>query len=182
MTYYVYALCDPRTDQPFYIGKGKWQNKRHLDHLRETEEKTSNRHRFYKIQSLRNQGLEPIIQILKSNITNEGEAYAFEEDKIKEFGLAGEGGCLTNVMKTAQPPNHLGRKRSKEWCERHGNYWRGKAKTEDQKRKISQTLKGNVPWNKGRFGAVTQTPESNKLRSDSLKAYWAKKKQNEERN
>lgn len=33
--FYVYALIDPRTNKPFYIGRGTWINQRHLDHLME---------------------------------------------------------------------------------------------------------------------------------------------------
>lgn len=180
MTYYVYALCDPETELPFYIGKGKWINKRHMDHLRETEKKTSNRYKFYKIQSIRNRGLEPKVWIIKTDFDSENDAYDFEELQIQKYGLHTDGGILTNVIKDGRPPNHTGRKRSKDWCERHGNYWRGKSKTEDQKRKISDTLKGNIPWNKDITGVVTQSQESNQARSMALKAHWAKKRlQNE---
>lgn len=55
-----------------------------------------------------------------------------------------------------KPPSAKGVKRSEEWCENHGNFWRGKPKTEEQKKKIANSLKGNVPWNKGLKGVKSK--------------------------
>ena len=75
MKYYVYALIDPRTNQPFYIGKGK--GNRCTSHLKETYETTINHKKFNKIQSIRSCGVEPRIEILAYFI-DENLAYEFE--------------------------------------------------------------------------------------------------------
>lgn len=54
------------------------------------------------------------------------------------------------------PPSAKGIKRSEEWCINHGNHWRGKPKPEEQKKKIANSLKGNVPWNKGLKGVKSK--------------------------
>lgn len=176
MTYYIYELVDPRTGQPFYVGKGKWSNRRHMDHLRETFENNTNRFKFFKIQSIRNDGFEPDVRIVVNNIQDEAEAYQLEENQIRKYGVAPDG-LLTNICITNRPPNLAGRTRSDKCKEAHSKYWAGRPKPDTQRQKISNTLKGNVPWNKGIIGKVTQTEESNRARSDSLKAYWKRKRE-----
>lgn len=176
MTYYIYELIDPRDNQPFYVGKGKWANQRHLDHLSETIEKNTNRFKFFKIQSIRNGGLEPAVRIVVKNIANETDAYQLEEIQIQKYGIAPKG-LLTNICLSNRPPNLTGIVRSDKWKDAHSKYWTGRPKPQAQRDKISNTLKGNIPWNKGVTGKVTQTKESNKARSNSLKAYWKRKRE-----
>lgn len=76
MDYYVYALIDPRTSQPFYIGKGK--GNRYKAHLTETKDTTINIKKFNKIQSIRSCGLEPLVDIIR-HFENEEDAYLYEE-------------------------------------------------------------------------------------------------------
>lgn len=64
--YYIYAYIDPRTDLPFYIGKGK--NNRKTDHLREHLGKTDNADKVKVIQELALLGLEPGIIELESDM------------------------------------------------------------------------------------------------------------------
>jgi hypothetical protein len=54
--HHVYALVDPRTGQPFYIGKGGVGNERCFDHFREAERGTSSKHRT--IQQFRELGFD----------------------------------------------------------------------------------------------------------------------------
>ena len=98
--YYVYALIDPRTDMPFYIGKGK--NNRLTQHLREatTGSKKNNR-----ITEIRNAGSEPYALKLLENLA-ETDAYRFEEDIIATLGREeiDENGILTNNRLSAWAP------------------------------------------------------------------------------
>ena len=64
--YYVYALIDPITDLPFYIGKGK--NNRCYSHLKETQSNTDNIFKFRKIQSIISNGRQVIDKITQSKI------------------------------------------------------------------------------------------------------------------
>jgi hypothetical protein len=91
--YYVYALIDPRTNLPFYVGKGK--NNRMLQHLKEGS--TNGAKKNAKITEIRSAGFEPIAVKLVENMFEE-DAYKFEEDIITELGREGidKDGILTN--------------------------------------------------------------------------------------
>ena len=114
--YYVYALIDVRTNLPFYIGKGLKKNNRHLDHLKETIEHTSNKHKLFKINYLISNGYAIETKILVDNIENEKEAYDIETTYIKKYGRKNidPNGILTNICLHNRPPSHKGRKKSPE--------------------------------------------------------------------
>lgn len=92
--FYVYLLLDPRKYyKPFYVGKGK--NTRCYDHL--TESKSSNRHKFNTIKSIRKSGQEPVILFWEVNLS-EPEAFRIEIELIKRFGRRDKKtGMLTNM-------------------------------------------------------------------------------------
>jgi len=91
--YYVYALIDPRTNLPFYIGKGK--NNRMLQHLKEGSANGVKKNA--RIAEIRSAGYEPIAVKLIKNMF-EKDAYRFEEDVIIELGRENidKDGILTN--------------------------------------------------------------------------------------
>lgn len=60
----VYQLVDPRTHRPFYIGSGKGM--RAWTHLQRDH---TNAHTIETIADLRATGLEPIVKILRRNLT-----------------------------------------------------------------------------------------------------------------
>lgn len=96
MTFYVYQIIDPRTEQPFYIGKGK--KNRAWSHL--LKEDDVNLLKQNKITSIRKNGSEPIVQIIKSDLS-EVDAFALEVTLISKYGRIGieENGILTNRCK-----------------------------------------------------------------------------------
>ena len=114
--YYIYALIDPRTNLPFYIGKGLKVNNRHLDHFNESVETTSNRHKIFKINYLKSLGYDIPINILIDNIANENDAYMLETNFIKLYGRKNidSGGILTNICLDNNPPNQKGKKQTPE--------------------------------------------------------------------
>ena len=145
--YYIYALMDVRTNLPFYIGKGLIENNRHEDHFKETLEKNSNRHKAFKINYLRTNGYNIPVDILVNNIESEDDAYLIETLYIKKYGRANIdlNGILTNICEDNRPPNHKGRKQSKEHtANRVKSYMETCAKvgrkphTEESKRKMSR--------------------------------------------
>ena len=76
--YYVYAYIDPRNFEEFYFGKGKGSRKN--VHLFDT----SNNEKSKRITAIRNDGLEPIIRVLVSKLT-ESEALLVESTLIWKF-------------------------------------------------------------------------------------------------
>jgi len=152
--YYIYAYIDPRTDLPFYIGKGK--NNRKFSHLREQDETSEKVNLIKEIQLV---GLEPKIIELESNIEDEAIAYNRENYYILIYGRRGieANGILTNKALHGQPPKPIWdssrKKRHSEW---NKSYWTperiNEHKTKNLKplttagrEKISQSSIGTVP-------------------------------------
>jgi len=76
----------PKIGLTFYIGKGLIVNSRHLDHFKENESRTLNKHKFYKIRFLQNQGYVVPVIVLLDNILDEHEAYNKETEFVKFYG------------------------------------------------------------------------------------------------
>lgn len=79
--YYVYALVDPRTDDPFYIGKGK--DKRYAHHEAEWRRghRTGNRAKLERIGEIFEAGLKIEVRMIAENLAEE-EAYRLESAHI----------------------------------------------------------------------------------------------------
>jgi hypothetical protein len=80
--FYVYLLIDPKTNLPFYVGKGKGD--RAKVHFRPSNLK-QNTLKNNKIKSMLSENVEPIIQIIARNLT-EQEAWSLEVSTIKKYG------------------------------------------------------------------------------------------------
>jgi hypothetical protein len=111
--FYVYIYYDPRNNQPFYVGKGC--GRRCYDHLKETEYNTDNIFKWRKINSIRNDGSEPIIKKEIENLTEE-QAYNNKASLIRQYGRTGIDplGILTNRCEDLRPPSAKGKKFSEE--------------------------------------------------------------------
>jgi hypothetical protein len=88
LKYYVYLYLDPRTGEPFYIGKGR--RNRAFSHMRDQSETE----KVQRIKELKKLGQKPRIDILKYGLTEKEallvEATAIDLIDVKE---------LTNVMR-----------------------------------------------------------------------------------
>lgn len=156
-SYYVYALVDPRTNLPFYIGKGK--NNRYKSHFTITKRnKEENPRKFNFILSLKKEGFEPKVKILVENIYDENLAYFIEEDFIKKYGRKDydENGILLNISESSRPPNHKG----KTYKEIYGERW----KEEIEKRRKTQLQRGG-------FGPKKHSEKTKKLLSEKNRGY-----------
>lgn len=164
--YYVYLYKDPETHEPFYVGKGKWDNKRHMDHLYEAEryeitKKTSNRIKTFKILSLMKRGLFPVIEIVKKDLTDE-EAYDLECQLIRKYGKKiDDVGPLTNIQDDARPPSWKGRVKSEEHRRKLSEAHKGKTLSDATKKKIIDTKKRRGNLRAGMLGKKHK--ESTKL-------------------
>ncbi len=78
--YYVYLYVDPRTNDPFYIGKG--QGERALAHLRDASESR----KVARIKEIQAAGLEPRIDILVHGLPSEEAAFRIEAAVIDAIG------------------------------------------------------------------------------------------------
>lgn len=96
--YYTYQLVDPRTNKPFYVGKGV--GTRALEHKKEAKfslQKQTNILKCQKINEIIAAGLDVIVNYVGSNLT-EIDAYALEIRLIKQYGKIIDGtGILTNI-------------------------------------------------------------------------------------
>lgn len=139
--YYVYCYKDPDTLIPFYIGKGKTSNRRHLDHLKETADSTSNRMKYYKIQEIMSRGQTPIIEIIEDGLS-EDVAYELEAQLIHQYGKrVDRTGVLTNILDDARPPSHKGKVKTQSHRDSLSRSHKalGKKLSEETKQKILQT-------------------------------------------
>jgi len=78
--YYVYLYVDPRTNEPFYVGKG--QGERAVAHLRDTSESLV----VAKIKEILASGREPRIDILVHGLPSEKAAFRIEAAVIDAIG------------------------------------------------------------------------------------------------
>lgn len=97
MRYYTYLLTDPRTNQPFYVGKGT--NNRMLHHEAAVRNKSTEAKQPHhiRIREILDMGLEVIYDKVLLNVT-EKEALERERVLVEQYGRVNKGtGCLLNI-------------------------------------------------------------------------------------
>lgn len=158
--FYVYAYLDPRKPggyrydeyqfdhEPFYIGKGCGRRCENTDK------------RMYwlgnKIRKIERSGKRHFI-IKLHDMLNEFEAYRLESEIIKKIGRSDiSHGPLVNLTDGGDGLRNPSKKTRKllsairkEIFLGSGNPFFGKKHTEQTRQKISQSLMGNIPYNKG---------------------------------
>jgi len=148
---------------------GKGANNRIYDHLYETETNTENRHKFYRIQFLKNNGLEPIIKKVIENIEDEILAYELETREILKYGRIGfeSYGILTNVCLGGIPPSPKGKVKSELHRQRLSESRTGWKATDVTKKKNSEITKERIA--KGEFGHHRPHTELSKIKNSNTK-------------
>ena len=151
--YYIYGLIDPRTNLPFYVGKGK--DNRWCYHYStkciETESYSSKK--IQRILELKKLEFPPTVIFYAQNIEDEQLAYDIEVSIIKKYGRLDyeDNGILTNITIDSRPPNWKGKsyeeiygkkrgpeikqKKAKQQQDR-GGYFKDHKHTEDAKLRI----------------------------------------------
>lgn len=127
--YYVYQHVDPRTHLVRYIGKGKEKRAWNLI-------SRSGHHKNW-LKQLAAEGLEPVVEIIESNKTEE---QAFELEKLWIAACRSSFQPLTN--RTDGGEGLSGWAPSEETKERMSEARKGKPKSEAHKKKMSQVMKG----------------------------------------
>lgn len=128
--YYIYAYYDPRSNMPFYIGKGK--DDRKYDHLNQKYAKKENREKSRIIQEILDAGLSPIIIEIENGILDETLAYNREDFYILQYGRKGyePHGILTNkTINGKHPPTPVwDENRKQKHREFNKQYWTAEAR------------------------------------------------------
>lgn len=141
MMYYVYCLIDPRTERPFYVGKGS--RYRPWDHFRETKKSTTNIRKYNRIHEIFDLGLKPKLSIFCNNL-EENEAYGIEAELIRFYGRENidEIGILTNICIDLRPPSRKGSHSSEKTKQILSARFKGKPLSEEHKAKIRASSLG----------------------------------------
>ena len=152
MKYYVYQLIHPKTNEPFYIGKGTGD--RAYTH-NEFKDGNDNTYKDRVIQKLHKEGLEPIVDIVK-HFEKEQEAYEYEEALTESIGLDN----LTNMVIGARPPSQTGRKKSPETLAKASASLRGIPRTKEWRANLSKSKSGK---NNPRYGIKEPCTEERRI-------------------
>jgi hypothetical protein len=98
----VYILYDPRTNRPFYVGKGK---KYRVSSATVNIKQTGNALKKKFLEEIKCAGLEPIIETV-AEYENETDAFAHEKKLIEHYGRIIKGdGILTNYSEGGDTSN-----------------------------------------------------------------------------
>ena len=88
----VYVLYDPRTNRPFYVGKGKKYRMSATVNINATGNELKKKF----LEEIKNSNLEPMIEVV-AEYEEEAEAFTHEKKLIQEYGRIIKGdGILTN--------------------------------------------------------------------------------------
>lgn len=96
-TFYVYHLIDPRTNLPFYIGKGIGDRMyHHVNSVINKKIPNKNKFLFNKIKKLLTLGYSVIYEKVYDNLT-EQLAFQKESEEIRKYEIKRVGGILCNL-------------------------------------------------------------------------------------
>jgi len=174
--YYVYTICDPKDEKPFYVGKGKdyrmWMHLTPYNRKKKTP-------LYNRINEIIIEGFEPIILKIHENL-DEDSAFYLEKKLIENIGLknltnrttGGEG--FSHHEETKQLISHAnkgktspmkGKKHSEEAKRLMSKSHRGKKHSEEHKKKLSEA-------NKKRYSDISEKERHSKIMTE----WWASRR------
>ena len=143
----IYILKDPRNEEVRYVGKtSRGLNKRFGQHMRDKKKN----HRCNWIQSLKKEGLKPILELIETVVADgdwaEREKYWIEYYRKLSVNLTNQtdggegvvGRVVSEETREKIRQSNLGIKSSPEAREKMRQFRLGKNLTEEQKRKLYQ--------------------------------------------
>lgn len=153
--FYAYLYFDPRTDEPFYVGKGQaYRARKHLH-------QATNKGVAARLVDLRAVGLAPRIETYEC----ESEAHAFELERqlIAAYGRQCDGGPLANVLEGGErSAGFEGRKHSEESKAKIRSALKARRLTAEHKARIGAANKGRPgpsPEKQALMAAARRRPE-----------------------
>lgn len=167
--YYVYILIDPRSDMPFYVGKGK--GNRATAHMAKSSLRAKTR-KNGTIKSIIKEGKSPVIQYHATNLS-EDDALRLEHHLIVEYGRRDLGtGILCNHTNGGEgfgiARTFSAEHRAKLSALRtHNNTVNNPSKTPEVRKRKSEMLKGRKSPMEGRH----HTPETKEKISSNRKVH-----------
>lgn len=157
--FYVYALYDPRTNIPFYVGKGK--GRRCYDHNSENDKKPNPKKREL-INAIQADGFILTVKFIEKDL-EENEAFMVETAWIRNLGRMDENaGPLFNLTNGGEGTS--GYKHSEKTKQKMRERMTGHIVSKETRQKLSQVSKGNKSW-----AGKTHSEETKRKQSAALK-------------
>lgn len=138
-TYYVYKHINKETKEVFYVGKGTINNER-KNYDRKLEESKSRRNEVW-LEYVKSINYNYDIEVVQE-FKNEQDALKFEYELQKYYWSIGQCQCSLVYGEEWDKHNKINVWGNVERNKKISNANKGKTKTQEQKEKISNTLKG----------------------------------------
>ena len=186
----IYTLKHPDTLEVRYVGKTVRSLSRRLgNHIANAKGKKHNKHLSNWILNILALGKRPVIELIEevdSSVWQEREKYWITQFSnlinLTEGGDGCEGFLHDEATRIKCRVANIGRKHTQEFKDALSNRLRGTNFTEEHKARIGAANRGKVRTIATRqklsevHKGIPQSEESRRKRSETIKAWWAKRK------
>lgn len=186
----IYILKHPDTLEVRYVGKTVRSLSRRLgNHIDNAKRRKHNKHLSNWILNILSNGKRPIIELIEevdNSVWQERERYWITQYpnliNLTEGGDGCKGFLHDEVTKIKCGLPNIGRKHTQEFKDAMSNRLKGISLSEEHKAKIGLANKGKIrdPATKKKLSeshkGIQQSEKSRRKRSETIKAWWAKRK------